>query len=49
MKRWHAMFAAVFLIAGTAQAQPIKVGELNSYKVFPAFLDPYTKGWELAL
>ncbi len=49
MKRWHAMFAAVFLIAGTAQAQPIKVGELNSYKVFPAFLDPYKKGWELAL
>ena len=49
MKRWHAMFAAVFLIAGTAQAQPIKVGALNSYKVFPAFLDPYKKGWELAL
>ena len=49
MKRWHAMFAAVFLIAGTAQAQPIKVGELNSYKVFPAFIDPYKKGWELAL
>ena len=49
MKRWHAMFAAVFLIAGTAQAQPINFGELNSYKVFPAFLDPYKKGWELAL
>jgi branched-chain amino acid transport system substrate-binding protein len=29
-------------------AQPIKVGELNSYKVFPAFLDPYRKGMELA-
>src|SRR5258708_14258820 len=31
------------------QAQSIKIGELNSYKVFPAFLEPYKKGWELAL
>src|SRR5207302_5553709 len=31
------------------QGQSIKIGELNSYKVFPAFLDPYKKGWELAL
>ena len=30
-------------------AQPIKLGELNSYKVFPAFLEPYKKGMELAL
>ena len=30
-------------------AQNIKIGELNSYKVFPAFLEPYKKGWELAL
>jgi len=49
MKRWHAVLVAAFLLAGTAQAQPIKIGELNSYKVFPAFLDPYKKGWELAL
>ena len=35
---------------GPAGAQtPIKIGELNSYKVFTAFLDPYKKGWELAL
>src|SRR3989304_287841 len=27
----------------------IKLGELNSYKVFPAFLDPYRKGMELAV
>ncbi len=32
-----------------AQTQPIKIGELNSYKVFPAFLEPYKKGWQLAL
>src|SRR3954470_18501322 len=30
-------------------AQNIKIGELNSYKVFPAFLEPYKKGMELAL
>src|SRR6185436_6190562 len=32
-----------------AHGQAVKVGELNSYKVFPAFLEPYKKGWELAL
>jgi branched-chain amino acid transport system substrate-binding protein len=31
-----------------AGAQPIKLGELNSYKQFPAFLEPYKKGMELA-
>jgi branched-chain amino acid transport system substrate-binding protein len=30
-------------------AQPIKLGELNSYKVFPAFLEPYKKGMDLAV
>jgi len=37
------------LVSGNALAQTVKVGELNSYKVFPAFLEPYKKGWELAL
>ncbi len=32
-----------------AAAQPIKLGELNSYKVFPAFLEPYKKGMDLAV
>ena len=36
-------------ISGNAFAQAVKIGELNSYKVFPAFLEPYKKGWELAL
>jgi len=56
MKLWNAGLsslvaagAALLLFTPAAQAQPIKVGELNSYKVFPAFLDPYKKGWELAL
>ena len=36
-------------VATCALAQaPVKVGELNSYKVFPAFLEPYKKGMELA-
>ena len=38
-----------FLLIGQAFAQPVKIGELNSYKVFPAFLEPYKKGWELAV
>ena len=38
------------LVAATPPlAQPVKLGELNSYKVFPAFLEPYKKGMELAL
>src|SRR2546423_14043853 len=32
-----------------AQAQAIRLGELNSYKQFPAFLEPYRKGMDLAL
>src|SRR5262245_14704253 len=36
------------VVPANAQA-PIKIGELNSYKVFPAFLEPYKKGWELAV
>jgi len=45
-----ALVAALPLVAAPAAlAQPIKLGELNSYKVFPAFLEPYKKGMELAL
>ncbi|MDE2210655.1 MAG: ABC transporter substrate-binding protein [Betaproteobacteria bacterium] len=36
-------------LAPTASAQTIRLGELNSYKQFPAFLDPYRKGMELAV
>jgi branched-chain amino acid transport system substrate-binding protein len=32
-----------------SQAGPIRVGEINSYKAQPAFLDPYRKGWEMAV
>lgn len=36
--------------AGAAlAAEPIRIGELNSYKAQPAFLEPYRKGMELAV
>jgi len=41
------MLAALALPAH-AQA-PIKIGEMNSYKIFAAFLEPYKKGMELAV
>jgi branched-chain amino acid transport system substrate-binding protein len=37
------------LLCTLANAQTVRIGELNSYKVFPAFLEPYKKGWQLAL
>jgi branched-chain amino acid transport system substrate-binding protein len=44
-------FIALLLLAAGSNAfsQTLKIGELNSYKVFPAFLEPYKKGWQLAL
>jgi branched-chain amino acid transport system substrate-binding protein len=45
----QAVLAAAALSGVTAMAQPIKLGELNSYKTFPAFLEPYKKGMELAV
>jgi branched-chain amino acid transport system substrate-binding protein len=42
--------AALTALGTPALAQgTIKIGELNSYKSQPAFLDPYKKGWELAV
>jgi branched-chain amino acid transport system substrate-binding protein len=45
-----ALLAAGLAFAGAARAQDtIKIGEINSYKAQPAFLEPYKKGWELAV
>ena len=45
-----AAVSAALLVAAAARAQDtIKIGEINSYKAQPAFLDPYKKGWELAV
>jgi branched-chain amino acid transport system substrate-binding protein len=55
MKMQHKMLGALTylgLLASlvTAQAQGvIKIGEINSYKGQPAFLEPYKKGMELAV
>jgi branched-chain amino acid transport system substrate-binding protein len=43
------LFLIALLASSSAFAQSIKIGELNSYKVFPAFLEPYKKGMELAV
>ena len=43
------LFAACLFSAGAQAQAPIRIGELNSYKAQPGFLDPYKKGWELAL
>jgi len=37
------------IVSVPALGQPIRIGELNSYKTFPAFLEPYRKGMELAV
>jgi branched-chain amino acid transport system substrate-binding protein len=52
----HTMKTKSFLLATLAAAvavpafaqSTIKIGEINSYKAQPAFLEPYKKGWELA-
>jgi branched-chain amino acid transport system substrate-binding protein len=43
-----AVALAAALSRPAAAQEPIKLGELNSYKVFASFLEPYKKGWELA-
>lgn len=47
-----ALGAAGLMASGSAQAQAqatIKIGEINSYKAQPAFLEPYRRGWEMAV
>ncbi len=42
--------AAVFAVSATqANAEPIRIGEINSYTRLPAFTEPYKKGWQMAL
>ena len=50
MTRSLAAALALAAALGSAQAQEaIKIGELNSYKAQPAFLEPYKMGWRLAV
>ena len=42
--------SSLLLLQGAVQAQEvIKIGEINSYKAQPAFLEPYKKGMDLAI
>jgi branched-chain amino acid transport system substrate-binding protein len=43
------VLGAGILAAPASAQQTIKIGELNSYKAQPAFLEPYQKGWQMAL
>jgi len=48
--RLGAASAALACFGSPAMAQgTIKIGELNSYNSAPAFLDPYKRGWEMAI
>jgi branched-chain amino acid transport system substrate-binding protein len=49
MNRFLATVAGALVLVAAAAAQPIRLGELNSYKTFPAFLEPYKRGMELAV
>jgi branched-chain amino acid transport system substrate-binding protein len=49
-RRQLALVAALAITGLAAHAQgTIKIGEVNSYKAQPAFLEPYKKGMELAV
>ena len=55
MRRRHLLGAGLAIVvagmAGNAMAQggEIKIGEINSYSLLPAFTEPYRKGWQLAV
>jgi branched-chain amino acid transport system substrate-binding protein len=40
---------AIGIVNSASGQDTIKIGELNSYKMQPQFLDPYKKGWEMAI
>ncbi len=46
---WASAFLLSLCRLGLQAKEVIKVGEINSYKTIPAFLEPYKKGIELAV
>jgi branched-chain amino acid transport system substrate-binding protein len=42
-------FLAIATVSLAHAEAPIRIGEINSYKALPAFLEPYKKGMELAV
>ncbi|MCP4329803.1 MAG: ABC transporter substrate-binding protein [Alphaproteobacteria bacterium] len=56
MRKFTAMVGAVALVAAVGAlgaksqaADPIKIGEINSYTALADFTQPYKKGWEMAV
>ncbi len=43
------LLAGVFTAGWVQAAEPIRIGELNSYTTLPAFTLPYRNGWQLAV
>jgi branched-chain amino acid transport system substrate-binding protein len=43
-----ALLVLAAFFAPLACAQPVRVGDINSYSRFPEHLEPYRKGWRLA-
>jgi len=52
-RRFFLRASLAIVVAGMANSAiaqgEIKIGEINSYSLLPAFTDPYRKGWQLAL
>ncbi len=50
-RRLPFLLALLVMVPGTLAlaGEPIKIGEINSYSRVPQFLDPYKKGWEMAV
>ena len=44
-----AIVALALAVPVASAAEPIRLGEINSYSRIPAFLLSYQKGWQLAL
>jgi len=47
--RLIALAAMLSVSVGHAMAEPIRIGEINSYTRLPAFTEPYKKGWQMAV
>src|SRR5471030_3081844 len=51
--RYFLSAGLAIMLAGMAHsamaADEIKIGEINSYSLLPAFTEPYRKGWQLAV
>lgn len=48
--RLGGLLTLVWLAAGSAlAAEPVRIGDINSYYAIPAFTEPYRNGWQLAV